>query len=92
MLGPADDGGYYLIAMRSTHDVFSDIPMSTPIVLRMTIEAAPRQGLKVHLLETLFDVDELPDLLRLTRLLQDKRALAPNTADRLDQLKIRNGI
>jgi uncharacterized protein len=92
VLGPADDGGYYLIAMREPYDVFSDIPMSTPIVLRMTIEAAQKQGLKVHLLQALFDVDELPDLLRLAKLLEETRALAPNTADRLDQLKIRNGL
>src|SRR5205085_3096355 len=65
VLGPADDGGYYLIAMRKPYDVFSGIPMSTAVVTTMTIAAAQRQGLTVHLLESLFDVDELPDLLRL---------------------------
>src|SRR5436309_2596724 len=63
VLGPADDGGYYLIAMRKPYDIFSGIPMSTAVVTAMTIEAAQRQGLIVHLLESLFDVDELPDLL-----------------------------
>jgi rSAM/selenodomain-associated transferase 1 len=92
VLGPADDGGYYLIAMRKAYDVFTGIPMSTPIVLRMTIESAQRQGLKIHLLEALFDVDELPELLRLAQLLQEKRTLAPNTADQLDKLKIRNEL
>jgi uncharacterized protein len=92
VLGPAEDGGYYLIAMRAAHDVFSNIPMSTEVVLQMTIEAAQRQALKVHTLETLFDVDELPELLRLALLLQERRELAPYTADQLDQLKIRNGI
>ncbi len=92
VLGPADDGGYYLIAMRTAYDVFSGIPMSTPIVLRMTVEAAQRQGLKIHMLEALFDVDELPELLRLAQLLQERRELAPNTADRLDTLKIRNEL
>ena len=80
VLGPADDGGYYLIAMRNPHDVFSGIPMSTNAVMQMTIALAQRQGLKVHLLEPLFDVDELPDLLRLAQLLRADASLAPATA------------
>src|SRR5947209_2536528 len=80
VLGPADDGGYYLIAMHKPYDVFSGIPMSTSVVAQMTIEAAQRQGLSVRLLEPLFDIDELPDLLRLTQLLQADRTLAPVTA------------
>lgn len=80
VLGPADDGGYYLIAMRQPHDVFSGIPMSTDRVRQMTIELATRQGLIVRLLEPLFDIDELPDLLRLAELLQTDSSLAPATA------------
>lgn len=80
VLGPAEDGGYYLIAMREPHDVFSGIPMSTDVVLRMTIELARSQGLSVRLLEPLFDVDELPDLQRLARALEEDAALAPVTA------------
>ena len=45
VLGPAEDGGYYLIAMRKPHDVFSGIPMSTSSVDTMTIELAQSQGL-----------------------------------------------
>jgi len=80
VLGPADDGGYYLIAMRKPYDVFSNIPMSTPVVAQMTIEAAQRQNLKVHLLDSLFDIDELPDLQRLAQLLASNHMLAPATA------------
>lgn len=80
VLGPAEDGGYYLIAMREPHDVFSGIPMSTSVVLKMTLELALRQGLSVRLLEPLFDVDELPDLQRLARTLEENAALAPVTA------------
>lgn len=83
VLGPAEDGGYYLIAMREPHDVFSGVPMSTAVVLERTIELAERQGLTVHLLEALFDVDELPDLLRLIRMLAAESALAPVTAAHL---------
>jgi rSAM/selenodomain-associated transferase 1 len=87
VLGPADDGGYYLIAMREPYDVFRNIPMSTSRVLQMTIELAQSQGLKVSTLETLFDVDELPDLLRLAQLLQANSSLAPATAAQLANLK-----
>src|SRR6266436_6661147 len=80
VLGPAEDGGYYLIAMRKPYDVFSSVPMSTGAVTRKTIELAERQGLSVRLLEPLFDIDELPDLLRLAQLLEADQALAPVTA------------
>ena len=87
VLGPADDGGYYLIAMRRPYDVFSGIPMSTSVVAQKTIELAQSQGLKVHTLEQLFDVDELPDLLRLARLLEADSSLAPETANQLSTMK-----
>jgi uncharacterized protein len=87
VLGPADDGGYYLIAMRKAYDVFSGIPMSTSVVAQMTIEAAQNQGLKVQLLDTLFDVDELPDLQRLAQLLATDSTLAPTTATYLTTMR-----
>ncbi len=87
VLGPADDGGYYLIAMRKPYDVFTGIPMSTSVVARMTIDVAQSQGLKVHILEHLFDVDELPDLLRLSELLETNSSLAPATAAYLANIK-----
>jgi uncharacterized protein len=87
VLGPAEDGGYYLIAMRDSHDVFSGIPMSTGVVLQMTIEKAQHQSLSVHLLESLFDIDEERDLIRLRALLQQDSTLAPYTAAYLAELK-----
>jgi rSAM/selenodomain-associated transferase 1 len=87
VLGPADDGGYYLIAMRKPHDVFRNIPMSTNMVMQLTTDLACRQGLKVYTLENLFDVDELPDLLRLAELLQANSSLAPATAACLESIK-----
>jgi len=87
VLGPAEDGGYYLIAMHEPHDLFSGIPMSTEVVLQMTIEKAQKQGLSVHLLEPLFDIDELPDLIHLAELLQQDSSFAPYTAAYLAELK-----
>lgn len=87
VLGPAEDGGYYLIAMQRPHDVFRDIPMSTSAVLRMTIDLAQRQGLEVNIQETLFDIDELPDLARLAQLLRSDASLAPATATCIATMK-----
>ena len=87
VLGPAEDGGYYLLAMQKPHDVFRDIPMSTSSVLQMTIDLAQRQGLKVNTLETLFDIDELPELERLAQLLRTNASLAPATAAHLATMK-----
>ena len=87
VLGPAEDGGYYLITMRQPHDVFSDIPMSTSVVLSMTVEAAQRQHLTVQQVETLFDIDEVTDLQRLARLLDTNSELAPATAAHLATIR-----
>ena len=87
VLGPADDGGYYLIAMRKPHDVFSGIPMSTSVVTQMTVDLAHSQGLTVRLGEPLFDIDELSDLLRLAQLLEADPSLAPTTAAHLVTLR-----
>lgn len=87
VLGPAEDGGYYMIAMSKPHNIFQDIPMSTDRVLRMTVELAQRQGLEVSLQETLFDIDELSDLARLAQLLRADTSLAPSTAAILATMK-----
>lgn len=87
VLGPAEDGGYYMIAMRRPHNVFQGIPMSTDRVLRMTVELAQSQGLEVSLQETLFDIDELSDLARLAQLLRADASLAPATAAILATMK-----
>lgn len=87
VLGPSDDGGYYLLGMRVAHDVFSGIPMSTDVVTRMTLEAAQRKGLTVRLIDPLFDVDELPDLVRLAQILTQDPTLAPATAAYLKTMR-----
>ncbi len=71
VLGPTADGGYYLIAMRAPHDVFSGIAMSTPEVLTQTQAKAAAAGLRVHLLPPSFDIDEESDVVQLRALLVD---------------------
>lgn len=87
VLGPADDGGYYLIAMREPHDVFTGITMSTDVVAEQTITRAAALGLTVRLLDPLFDIDEYTDLVRLAALLRTDRTRAPATVAQITRLR-----
>jgi rSAM/selenodomain-associated transferase 1 len=63
-LGPAMDGGYYLVGLRAAHPgLFRDLAWSTPEVLAVTRKRAEKLGLKVHLLEPWRDIDSHDDLL-----------------------------
>ena len=65
VLGPSADGGYFLVAMRAPHDVFTGVVLSTPHVLRDTQRVIAASGLRLHLLAPSFDVDEAADVERL---------------------------
>jgi hypothetical protein len=63
VLGPALDGGYYLIGLKwAIPELFIDIPWSTDQVLRLTQEKATSLGLKTILIQPWRDVDALADL------------------------------
>ena len=63
VLGPALDGGYYLIGLtRAAPDLFTEIPWSTDRVLALTQEKATTLGLKTALLSQWRDVDTIEDL------------------------------
>jgi rSAM/selenodomain-associated transferase 1 len=63
VLGPAVDGGYYLIGLRQPHaELFDGIAWSTARVLQQTLDVASRLGLSTHLLELLADIDRPEDL------------------------------
>lgn len=65
VFGPAEDGGYYLVALRSGYGgLFRDIPWSGPEVLEKSLEKAAQGGLKVSLLPVWYDVDSFEDLNR----------------------------
>jgi rSAM/selenodomain-associated transferase 1 len=66
VLGPSDDGGYYLIGLKKLHHrLFEAIDWSTERVLQQTIDAAREMNIKVHLLPTWYDVDDRITLSRL---------------------------
>ena len=82
VLGPAEDGGYYLIGLRNQPapaDLFTGITMSTPQVFAQTIARAATVGLSVDVLDTIGDVDVEADLWRLARALDADPSLAPRT-------------
>ena len=64
VLGPATDGGYYLIGMnRENKSLFTQIPWSTEAVMASTIKAGEKLDLAIETLETLSDVDR-PEALK----------------------------
>lgn len=65
VLGPCDDGGYYLLALsRPRPELFQGIAWSTSTVLQSTLDRAQAHGLRVVMLEPLPDVDTLADVRR----------------------------
>lgn len=67
VLGPATDGGYYLIAAARVPDVFVGVEWGSVRTLDQTLDRARTCGLRAHLLEALSDVDTAADLHRAAR-------------------------
>ncbi len=68
VLGPTDDGGYYLLGLREpVPHLFDEIAWSTLCVYEQTTTNTKRLGLRVHSLPVWYDVDTSEDLLRLRR-------------------------
>jgi rSAM/selenodomain-associated transferase 1 len=65
VLGPAEDGGYWLVGQRSPGvDLFSGIPWSTPCALEETRKRLRGMAVAWTELDPLADVDTLADLER----------------------------
>ena len=63
VLGPAYDGGYYLVALRQPRpELFRPVSWSTPSVLQQTLALAASAGLAVAQLAPRRDLDTLDDL------------------------------
>lgn len=66
VLGPADDGGYYLLGLKAEHaHLFEDITWSTESVALQTALRAREIGLELVMLPTWYDVDDAASLYRL---------------------------
>ena len=77
-IGPAEDGGYYLLGATSAHaGLFADIAWSTDTVAATTRVRAASLGLEMVELATWYDVD---DAASLDRLLAELRAVPSHTS------------
>jgi rSAM/selenodomain-associated transferase 1 len=85
VLGPSDDGGYYLIGVKKRYrHLFEHIEWSTERVLNQTMQRATEIGIEVKLLPIGYDVDDDASLRRLcNELLSDTTSadIAPHTRE-----------
>jgi rSAM/selenodomain-associated transferase 1 len=95
VLGPCDDGGYYLIGLRQLHsEVFEGIDWSTERVFEQTKQRAKQIGVEVRELPCGFDVDDRATLHRLCDELLGENVrdgVAPQTQKFLRKLIARDG-
>ncbi len=100
VIGPAEDGGYYLLGMKARHaQLFADIDWSTDRVAAQTRARAVSLGLDTVFLDPWYDVDEPAELQRLIAELErpaprGARGIfpAPATAHCLDRLGLRHAL
>ena len=74
VIGPSTDGGYWLMGLSRSRDLFADIAWSTADVLPQTMDQCQQKELRVHLLDPLTDVDTVEDL---TAALPEKAVYKP---------------
>lgn len=78
VLGPTDDGGYYLVAARRiVPEMFRGISWGTSRVLRQTLRALRKARVSYGLLRRDFDLDRPEDLRRVARLLRREAIGSP---------------
>jgi rSAM/selenodomain-associated transferase 1 len=96
VLGPSDDGGYYLIGIKCEHpQLFERIDWSTERVLEQTKLRAREMNLEVCLLPAGYDVDDAATLKRLRDELLSAKSppdVAPNTQKFLAELTQRKKL
>lgn len=96
VLGPAEDGGYYLLGMKAPHiHLFEDIDWSTDRVAKQTRERVRTLGLSIVELDPWYDVDDAQALHRLCREIVARRPIgrlaaypAPVTSECMRRLHI----
>jgi rSAM/selenodomain-associated transferase 1 len=65
VFGPTEDGGYYLVGMSAPHvKLFQGIPWSSEDTLKASLAQAKCLDLKIHQLDTCYDVDTIHELKR----------------------------
>jgi uncharacterized protein len=88
VIGPAEDGGYYLLGMRMfVPEIFRKIPWSTGRVLELTLKVVGKAKLRGKLLRRDFDLDRPEDLRRAARMLKRRPRLAPALAAAIEKVE-----
>jgi uncharacterized protein len=78
VLGPSNDGGYYLLGLKTPHRrLFQDVAWSTDRVAQQTRERAAEIGLDLQVLPEWYDVDDLASLQMLHDEVLGRRAFSP---------------
>jgi len=78
VIGPAYDGGYYLIGMRAPRpSLFQGIAWSTATVFKKTTAICRQSGLRYAVLPQLHDIDEEKDLVHLWSALSSQHIMSP---------------
>jgi len=78
VLGPCDDGGYYLIGLkRPTPRLLREVHMSTPTVAAETMALAKEEGLNLVTLPTWYDIDDIASLSRLIKEIEELELVSP---------------
>jgi rSAM/selenodomain-associated transferase 1 len=80
VFGPCEDGGYYVIGWKRPYpSLVRNVQMSTPHVLQDTLALANAAHLRVSLLPSWYDVDEITEVRRLQSALLSSKESAPVT-------------
>lgn len=88
-IGPTDDGGFYVLALRRCPAGLLDgLPWSHTDTFAHTLARLRARGLTVRVLEPWFDVDRPEDLVKLRDLLGRREIVAPATRRCLDAPRI----
>lgn len=81
LLGPSEDGGYYVIGMsRVEPRLVRDMPWSTPAMMEATRLRCRERGLTIRELPKWYDVDEPSDVMKLLDEVRKHPERAPRTA------------
>lgn len=79
-IGPTDDGGFYLLALRACPvGLLAELPWSRSDTFAMTLGRLRERGLRTRVLDPWFDIDRPADLARLHALLTTRVLVAPET-------------
>ncbi len=93
VIGPSEDGGYYLLGMNHFFSiVFDEMEYSHPNVFDQTLERISRTRADITVLPTWYDVDTPSELERLRRHLREDPKAAPRTATFLEELSVRHSL